>query len=206
MKSKTAKPSQNGTMKKNKRNNGESEPGIAQGLRRLFVNELQNIYWVEIAINKAIPKLIKKATAVILVEALTRHLDVSKEHVTKLEEVFSSIGEKVEPKKCKSMLGLIKEAKEIMKKIETEMIRDVAIILAVQKVEHYEIATYGTLCSFAKTLGETYVTSLLHEILEQEKAAGKKLYEIAESFIIGETAGIEKVENTTFSILESNRK
>lgn len=206
MKSKTAKPSQNGTMKKNKENNGESEPGIAQGLRRLFVNELQNIYWVEIAINKAIPKLIKKATAVILVEALTRHLDVSKEHVTKLEEVFSSIGEKVEPQKCKSMLGLIKEAKEIMKKTETEMIRDVAIILAVQKVEHYEIATYGTLCSFAKTLGETYVASLLHEILEQEKAAGKKLYEIAESFIIGETAGIEKVENTTFSILESNRK
>ena len=187
MKSKSVKFAQNGTLKKNKENADESAHEIAEGLRSLFIDELRTIYWVEKAFNKEIPKMIKKATAEVLVEALTRHFDVSKEHVTRLKNVFSSMGEKAETKKRKAMVGLLREAKEILKKNKGLMVRDLGIILAVQKVEHYEIATYGILCSFAKTLGETNVATLLQEILDQEKEAGKKLSEIAESFIIGET-------------------
>src|ERR1043166_8609300 len=128
MKSTTTKFAQNGTLKKNKGTAGITEPGIEQqSLHSLFVDELQDIYWGEKALNKAIPKLIKKTTSVILVEALYRHLDVSKEHVTKLEEIFSAISEKQELKKCKAISGLIKEAKEIMKKTETGMVRDAGI-------------------------------------------------------------------------------
>ncbi len=189
MKSTATKFDQNGTLKKNRENADESEHKIAQGLRCLLVDELQNIYWAEKAHIKAISKMIKNATADVLVEALTRNFNVTKEHITRLKEVFSLIGEKAETKKCKAMSGLIREAKEIMKKTKAGMVRDVGIILAVQKVEHYEIATYGTLCSFAKTLGEINVASLLHETLDQGKAASKKLSEIADSFIIAEIAG-----------------
>ena len=160
-----------------------SEKGVAHGLRALFVNELKDIYWAEQALVKAIPKMIKHASAEELIDALTKHLEVTKEHITRLEAVFSSVGEKPEGKKCEAIAGLIKEAEEIMEKTESGMVRDAGIILAAQKVEHYEIATYGTLRTFARTLGELKATALLQETLDEEKEADVKLTVIAESFV-----------------------
>ena len=131
--------------------------------------------------SKAIPKMIQNASSDDLIEALTMHLEETKDQVKRLEEVFSSIGEKAVAKKCEAMAGLTKEAEEIMESTEIGVVRDAGIIAAGQKVEHYEIATYGTLCSFAKTLGENEAADLLEETLEEEKAADKKLSEISDS-------------------------
>ena len=184
------KPTQNGTQKKSistpeksKDKSKKNESNPAQGLRELFVDELKDIYWAEKALTKAIPKMIKNASSDELIEALTNHLVVTEKHVTRLEQVFTSIQVKPQAKKCEAMEGLIKEAGEIMENTEKGMVRDAGIILAGQKVEHYEIATYGTLCTFAKTLGEEDAASLLQETLNEEKEADEKLSEIAESFI-----------------------
>lgn len=191
MKNSTTKSVQNGANKNEKQNGVKAKPDAAQGLRDLFVDELKDIYWAEKALTKAIPKMIKNATAPELAEALTGHLKVTKEHVTRLEEVFSSIGEKAEAKKCEAMTGLLKEAEEIMEGTEKGVVRDAGIILAGQKVEHYEIATYGTLSSFAKTLGENDAAKLLQKTLVDEKEADVKLSKIAESSINVEAAEVE---------------
>ncbi|MDZ4823684.1 MAG: ferritin-like domain-containing protein [Flavobacteriales bacterium] len=188
----TDKSSKNGTQAKSKAE--KTKPGAADGLRELFVAELKDIYWAEKALTKAIPKMIKNATAEELVEALTGHLVETREHVTRLEEVFVSLGEKAVAKTCAAMVGLIKEGGEIMEDTEKGMVRDAGIILAGQKIEHYEIATYGTLCSFAKTLGEDDAAAMLLETLNDEKGADAKLSEIAESFI-NEEAADEDDEN-----------
>ncbi len=156
---------------------------VAKGLRMLFVDGLKDIYFAEKALTKAIPKMITKATDSHLVKALTGHLEETKIHVTRLEQVFASLGEKAEAKTCEAIIGLTKEAEDIMESTEEGMVRDAGIIAAGQKVEHYEIATYGTLCSFAKTLGENKAVTILQQTLNEEKGADKKLTEIAESFI-----------------------
>ncbi len=161
----------------------KSNTDVAQGLRELFVHELKDIFWAENALLKAIPKMVKNATSEQLVEALTGHLEETKEQVTRLEKVFSLVKEKAEAEKCEAMAGLIKEAEEIMEKTEKGMVRDAGIILAAQKVEHYEIATYGTLFSFAKTLGEDKAADLLQKTLSEEVGADVHLTEIAEAFI-----------------------
>jgi ferritin-like metal-binding protein YciE len=166
--------------------NGKAKSGVAQGLRDLFVDELKDIYWAEKALTKAIPKMIKNATDEELSEALTGHLEVTKNHVTRLEDVFAAIGEKAVAKKCEAMAGLVKEAEEIMESTKEGMVRDAGIISAGQKVEHYEIATYGTLCAFAKTLGEHDAAKMLQESLDEEKEADEKLSQIAESSINAE--------------------
>jgi len=118
--------------------------------------------------------MIENASSDELLEALTAHLEETKTHVTRLEEVFSFIGEKAEVRKCEAMAALPKEAREIMEATDEGVVQDAGIILAGQKIEHYEIATYGTLCSFAKTLGEDEAASLLEETPNEEKAADKK--------------------------------
>ena len=123
--------------------------------------------------------MIKNATDTELVNALTQHLEVTKEQVSRVEMVFKTIGVKAEAKKCEAMAGLIKEAEEIIESTESGVVRDAGIISAGQKVEHYEIATYGTLCSMAKTLGEQEAASLLHQTLNEEKEADSKLSEVA---------------------------
>ena len=120
--------------------------------------------------------------------ALKEHLAITGEQVTRLEQVFESIGTKAQAKKCEAMEGLIKEAEEIMESTEEGVVRDAGIISAGQKVEHYEIATYGTLCAFAKILGEDEAVSLLEETLNEEKEADQKLTEVAESSINIEAA------------------
>ena len=161
----------------------KAKPDAAHGLRELFENELKDIYWAEKALTKAIPKMIKNATSAELVNALKDHLTVTEEQVTRLEQVFEAIDMKPQAKKCEAMAGLIKEAEEIMSDTEKGVVRDAGIILAGQKVEHYEIATYGTLRAFARILGEDKAAFLLEETLEEEKEADEKLSEIAEASI-----------------------
>lgn len=174
--------------KKNASKGSKAKPDAAQGLRELFENELKDIYWAEKALTKAIPKMIKNATSEELVDALNDHLSVTEEQVTRLDEVFEAIGVKAQGKKCEAMAGLIKEAEELMSETEKGVVRDAAIILASQKVEHYEIATYGTLVSFARILGEDQVVSMLEDTLAEEKEADEKLTEIAEASINMEAA------------------
>jgi ferritin-like metal-binding protein YciE len=150
---------------------------------KLFEDELKDIYWAEKALTKAIPKMVKNATSDELVEALESHLQETEGQVERLEQVFESIEKKAVAKKCEAMAGLVKEAEEIMKEADKGAMRDAAIISAAQKVEHYEIATYGTLRTFAQTLGLDEVVSLLEETLNEEKGADEKLTEIAESTI-----------------------
>lgn len=161
----------------------KSKSNATKGLRDLFEKELKDIYWAEKALTKALPKMIKNASSEELVDALNDHLQVTEEQVTRLEDVFESIGMKALAKKCEAMAGLIKEAEELMEEIEKGDVRDAGIILAGQKVEHYEIASYGTLCAFARILGEDKAASLLYDTLEEEKDADVKLTEIAESSI-----------------------
>ena len=183
----TTSKSENGT-KKQTDTMVEAKPGAAQGLRDLFEDELKDIYWAEKALTKAIPKMIKNSTSEELVTALKEHLAITEEQVTRLEQVFESVGTKAQAKKCEAMDGLIKEAEEIMESTEKGVVRDAGIISAGQKVEHYEIATYGTLSAFAKILGEDDAVSLLEETLNEEKEADEKLTEVAESSINIEAA------------------
>jgi ferritin-like metal-binding protein YciE len=186
-------------MKSNKKNqtkdrsSGQGSTDNTQGLQELFESELKDIYWAEKALTKAIPKMIKNASSEELRAALTDHLSVTEEQVGRLEQVFELLDKKAEAKKCEAMAGLIKEAQEIMDETEEGPVRDAGIISAGQKVEHYEIATYGTLCAFAKTLGHDEAVTLLTQTLNEEKEADETLSEIAEATINAEamTADVE---------------
>ena len=157
----------------------KAKPSAAEGLRDLFVDSLKDIYWAEKALTKALPKMAKNATSQNLIDAINDHLEVTKNQVTRLEEVFASVGEKAAAKKCDAMEGLIKEGEGIMEETELGAVRDAGIIAASQKIEHYEIATYGTLAAFAKTLGEEEAVSLLVQTLNEEKEADITLTEAA---------------------------
>ena len=157
-------------------------------LRELFEDELKDIYWAEKALTKAIPKMIKKATSEELSEGLQNHLKETEGHVTRIEQVFEILGKSAKAVKCEAMAGLIKEAGEIMDETEEGAMRDAGIISAAQKVEHYEIATYGTLRTFANALGLEDAASILEQTLEEEKAADQKLTEVAESNVNAEAA------------------
>lgn len=163
-------------------------------LFKLFEDELKDIYWAEKALTKAIPKMIKKATSEELVEALTAHLAETEEHVKRVEQVFQSISKKPVAVKCEAMTGLIKEAGEIMESCEEGAMCDAGIIAAGQKVEHYEIASYGTLRQFAETLELTEATELLEQNLNEEKAANEKLSEVAVNVVNEAAAKLEEIE------------
>jgi ferritin-like metal-binding protein YciE len=172
-----------------------AEYGIEESkLMKLFEDELKDIYWAEKALTKALPKMAKKATNEDLIAALENHLEETEGQIEKLEQVFEAIGKKATAKKCEAMAGLVKEAEEIMKEADEGAMRDAGIISAGQKVEHYEIATYGTLRQFAKTLGLNDAATLLGEILDQEKAADEKLTEVAEATINMQAASEDEDE------------
>jgi len=157
----------------------KAKSNAADGLRELFVDSLKDIYWAEKALVKALPKMAKNATSENLVAAINGHLAVTEEQVARLEQVFESVGEKASAKKCEAMEGLIKEGESIIEETEAGPVRDAGIIAASQKIEHYEIATYGTLAAFAQTLGEDDAVLLLEKTLEEEKDADKQLTEAA---------------------------
>ena len=157
----------------------KAKSSAADGLRELFVDSLKDIYWAEKALTKALPKMQKNATNENLIAAIEDHLDVTNTQVDRLEQVFKIIGEKAVAKKCDAMDGLIKEGASIMEETEIGAVRDAGIIAASQKIEHYEIATYGTLVAFAKTLGEDEAAELLNVTLAEEKEADVTLTEAA---------------------------
>jgi ferritin-like metal-binding protein YciE len=153
-------------------------------LRKFFVEELQDIYWAEKHLAKELPKLQKAATSEELAEAFGDHQAETEEHVKRLEDVFKMMSETAKAKKCQAMEGLVKEATEIIDETEKETAtRDVALIMAAQKMEHYEIATYGSLVQLAKTLALHDVAEVLAETLNEEKECDLLLTSIAESSV-----------------------
>ena len=192
MKSKTTETSsKNGTKEANKstsKKSNKNQSAEATGLRELLEDEMKDIYWAEKALVKALPKMAKKATSQDLKDALESHLKETENHVARCEQVFELLGKPARAKKCEAMDGLLKEGTDIMESTEEGVVRDAGIILASQKVEHYEIATYGTLTEFAKTLGENEVADILYQTLTEEKGADEKLTMLAESCINVEAA------------------
>ena len=178
METKNQNSSSQTVAQKTKSTNKKSTMKSSQ-LMELFEDGLKDIYFAEKALLKAIPKMIDNATSEELIDALTNHLAETENQVVRLESVFKSVDKKAEAVKCEAMVGLIKEATEIMEECQEGSMRDAGIIAAAQKVEHYEIATYGTLRQFAETLGLTEAVSLLEATLEEEKAADVKLTEVA---------------------------
>jgi ferritin-like metal-binding protein YciE len=171
----------------------KAKSNAADGLRELFVASLKDIYWAEKNLAKELPKIAKNASTPALIDAINEHTTVTQKQVERLEKVFELIGEKAVAKKCDAMEGLIKEGQSIMEETEVGAVRDAGIIAASQKIEHYEIATYGTLCAFAKTLGEVEVAAILAETLEEEKEADTALTNVAYHDINFEAAGEEAV-------------
>lgn len=176
---------QNGNQSKGKATKSSMQ---SSQLMELFEDELKDIYWAEKAITKAIPKMVKNATSLELKEALENHLEQTKEQIGRVEQVFEILGKKAVAKKCEAMEGLIKEGAEIMEECEEGAMRDAGIISAGQKIEHYEIASYGTLRQFAETLGLTEVETLLQATLTEEIAADQILSQVAMEAINVEAA------------------
>lgn len=153
-------------------------------LKELFVDSIKDIFWAENHLVKALPKMQKAATSKVLSKAIGDHIAVTKNHVARLEQVFELLGEEIQAKKCDAMEGLSKEGEGIIEDTdEGTSTRDVGIILASQKVEHYEIATYGGLSKLAITLGLTEIADLLIQTLAEEKEADATLSSIAENDI-----------------------
>ena len=148
------------------------------------MDSLKDIYWAEKNLVKALPKMAKKATTEELKTAIEEHRLQTEEHITRLEQVFEIFGEKATAKKCEAMEGLLKEGESIMEETEDgTLTRDVGIIAAAQKVEHYEIASYGTLAVLARTMGYDDAAELLEQTLEEEKQTDLNLTDIAENKI-----------------------
>ena len=149
-------------------------------LQDLYVEELRDLYNAETQLVKALPKMAKTAANDQLRQAFEEHLRQTSEHVSRLEQIFEQLGEKASGKRCVGMEGLVKEGSETMKEDYTGEVKDAAIIGAAQKVEHYEVAGYGTVRAFAELLGEDEHATLLEQTLEEEKQADEKLTQLAE--------------------------
>lgn len=152
-------------------------------LKQLFADQLKDIFWAEKALVTALPKMAENATAPELVTALNDHLAVTQHQLDRIEQIFDLIEAPAEAKKCAAMYGLIKEAQEIMEDTDKGPVRDMGIIAASQKIEHYEIASYCTLSAFAKLIGETDAADLLQRTLEEEREADARLTQIADDHI-----------------------
>lgn len=172
------------TTKTEKRQPGTGAGRTESALNDLFIDELKDIYWAEKHLTSALPKMAKAATSEQLRTAIENHLAETENHVTRLEQAFESIGEKAVAKKCEAMAGLIKEGEEIVTETEKgSLTRDAGIISAGQKIEHYEIATYGTLKTLAGILGYEEAAELLDATLGEEKNADSTLTQVAENSI-----------------------
>lgn len=156
-----------------------------QRLQDLFMNQLKDIYYAEKEIIKTLPKMAGAASQSSLKQAFEHHLEESERHVERLEQVFEMMGEKASGKKCDAIEGIIDEGKEFIKKGRdfNPDVNDAGLIAAAQRVEHYEIAVYGTLRAFAEHLGQEHAAELLQRTLNEEKKADEKLTGIAESTI-----------------------
>ncbi len=193
----------NGSPAKNSVKNTSQTPMMEEGhqngnkqndsrLEEFFHDELKDIYWAEKHLVKTLPKMQKAANASALKTAFADHLTVTKNHVERLDQVFGILGKKPQAKKCEAMEGITKEGESIIEDTESgTSTRDVGLILAAQKVEHYEIATYGGLAQLAKTLGYDEISNLLETTLSEEKEADQNLTSLAEN-TINQSAASEK--------------
>lgn len=165
-------------------------------LQDLFYNELKDVYWAEKHLTKVLPKMEKAATSAELKQAFNNHLQQTMEQVSRLEEVFEMLGQKAQAKKCDAMAGITDEGEEIISDTQkgTET-RDVGLIMAGQKVEHYEIATYGSLVEIAKTINRADVAEILARTLAEEKETDQLLSQLAMSKVNEEATG-ETEDNT----------
>jgi ferritin-like metal-binding protein YciE len=153
---------------------------MPEGLKELYIDELKDIYNAENQLVKALPKMAKAASSEELRKGFEEHLEQTKGQVQRLEKIFKSLGENPKGKKCKGMEGLVGAGSEVMEEGFEGAVMDAALIGAAQRVEHYEIAAYGTVCAFAEQLGETEHSELLNETLEEEKETDEKLTTLAE--------------------------
>ena len=151
----------------------------AENLHDLFIEELRDIYDAEKQLTKALPKMVKAAQSEELRAAFEEHLEITRMQVERVEEVFKSLGMAAKGKTCEGMKGLIEEAQEKIQELEQGSTLDAALIASAQKVEHYEIATYGTLATFAEVMNHQDAKDLLGQTLEEEKEADEKLTAIA---------------------------
>lgn len=168
-------------------------------LRDLYIDELRDLYSSETQLVKALPKLAKASSNEQLREAFEEHLQQTEEHVSRLEQIFEQLEEKPTGKKCMGMEGLVKEGAETMDEDYPDEVMDAAVIGAAQRVEHYEIAAYGTVREMARLLGEDDHVSLIEETLEEEKQADQKLTELSQEIneAASQVAEGEQVEEAT---------
>lgn len=181
-----------------------------ESLRQLYVNELKDLYSAETQLVKALPKMAKGSSNAELRQAFEEHLRQTSEHVSRLEQIFDMLEEKPTGKKCQGMEGLVKEGAETLQEKYTDAVMDSAIIGAAQRVEHYEIAGYGTVRALAELLGENEHVSLLDQTLEEEKQTDEKLTQLAEgitsSAVNNDEAGSEEGEARPASRKTSSKR
>jgi ferritin-like metal-binding protein YciE len=173
-------------------------------LRELYIEELRDIYNAENQLVKALPKMVQAATSDQLRSGFEEHLEQTRKHVQRLDEIFADIGEKPSGKKCKGMQGLVSEGKEMIDEDMEGEAKDAALISAAQRVEHYEIAAYGTVRTYAEILGEQTAVELLEKTLQEEKDTDEKLTELAQS-INAEAARAETNPSVTKKKAKSAR-
>jgi ferritin-like metal-binding protein YciE len=161
-------------------------------LKDLYIDELKDLYNAENQLVKALPKMAKKASSPQLKRAFEDHLGQTKVHVERLEKIFKGLGEKPSGKTCKAMKGLVEEGKEIIEEDGDDSVLDAALIGAAQRVEHYEMAGYGVVRTFASLLGESAAEATLQRTLNEEGEADKKLTALAESVINVEASEAEE--------------
>lgn len=179
--------------------NEEKKNGHAPLLEKFFMDLLKDIYWAEKHLVEALPEMQRAATTDELQEAFEDHLLATQKHVSRLEKVFKLLGKEPESKKCEAMAGLVEESKSIVKETKDgTMTRDVALIIAAQKIEHYEIATYGSMVQLARTMDKEDIATILEKTLWEEEDTDQYLTQIAESSI-NPKADEEGVEETVFS-------
>ena len=152
-------------------------------LQKLYVEELKDLYSAEKQILQALPKMVKKASHAQLKAAFQERLEVTQGQLERLDQIFEALGKSPRGKKCKAMEGLIEEGKETMQEDMDDDVMDAALIAAAQRIEHYEIAGYGTVRTYANLLGEKEAAKLLQQTLDEEGDADKKLTQLAESSI-----------------------
>ncbi len=175
-------------------------------LRQLYVNELKDLYNAETQLVKALPKMAKASSNAELRQGFEEHLRQTSEQVSRLEQIFDMLGEKATGKKCLGMEGLVKEGAEVISEDYEDALMDAAIIGAAQRVEHYEIAGYGTVRAFAELLGENEHVSLLEQTLEEEKQTDAKLTQLAEQINSqAEQGEVEEIESRQVSRQRSKR-
>ncbi len=181
-------------------------------LRELYVEQLRDLYDAENQLIKALPKMAKEASSDELRQGIEEHLEQTRGHAERLEQIFEQLGEKPKGKKCKGMQGLLDEGKETLEEDMEEDTKDAAIIAAAQRVEHYEISGYGTARTYANLLGENEAAELLEETLNEEKETDQKLTQLAEEINVeaaegsGEEEGEESRPSRARSSSSGSRK